>query len=466
MFHSMDKFKISFILLLCLSIFLLFFRLGSTTLTNWDEAWFAAVAQDILQRGDVIGGMWNGQMWFYEPPMVTTFLAGIMKFLGMKEGFLRLFSAVCGLSLIMVTYFLTRLLTRDHLASVLASLILLSDIEFLFRSRQIATDIPLTLFLLLSLTLWIYASRKQQLRWFYWGMFSWGLAFLTKRASPFLLAPACLAWILGVRRQLNLSKIFLGIGCVALAILPWIAAMSLRFGTEFWRMFVWGYTIRKIASVNPTTGSNSLFYLQALQHAFKIWVLLLPMAGLWILRTWRKFADSVVLITYIVTFLMFLSLASIKASWYLLPVHPVLAIIMAAFLSHFIHRTRRWQFFLMVGVCAVVGVQILHWQHEFLVPETTRHQAVMARLAQNLTNPGETIYLDDDYLPVAAFYSRRRVVPLRFNRLALERKQLSLPANHYVLTNQANVSALTIFSPNYELVAHTADLQLLKLLSP
>ena len=60
--------KLIIIFFILASGFLLFWQLGSNTLTNWDEAWFVSVAQDMVVSGNLLAGKWNGQVFFYEPP--------------------------------------------------------------------------------------------------------------------------------------------------------------------------------------------------------------------------------------------------------------------------------------------------------------------------------------------------------------------------------------------------------------
>jgi len=74
----------SVIILGFLSGVLMLYRLGATALVNWDEAWFAAVAQS--------GGMWNGEVWFYEPPFLTWVLRLVMRIFGESEFWMRLVS--------------------------------------------------------------------------------------------------------------------------------------------------------------------------------------------------------------------------------------------------------------------------------------------------------------------------------------------------------------------------------------
>ena len=373
---------------------------------------------------------------------------------GTDELWLRIPFAIFGLGIVAVTYWMTVFITRNNLAGILASTLLLADIEFLFRSRQINTDIPLTFLLLLTLLAFL---RKHWLV----GWAAWGMAFLTKRATPLLLLPALLLLWWWQRKQIDKTRWLMGMMVFGVIVAGWHGYMYYRFGTVFIQQYVMGFTIGKIASINPVTGTDPVMYMWALKHAFKVFALALPVALIWAVREWKLWR---VVLVVIATFMVMLTVAPIKASWYLLPIHPLLAIITGSFLAWIVsqitdHRSQI-VVFLLVGM--VTAWQLINWQGDYMVPDTTGNQAKMALAAGALTNSGKKIYLDDDYLPVAVFYSGRQVVPLRFNRLTMERNELSIPENHYILTNLINLPALAVFLPNYEMVADAGDLVLIK----
>ena len=313
------------------SSFLLFYHLGETSLVNWDEAWLASVSQDIAIRGDWFGGQWNGQTWFYEPPLVTWSLAVLYKIFGPSEFWLRSLNAIFGILIIIVVYNLSALITKSAKSAFISVIILLSNIEFLFRGRQINVEIPVTFFLVFT----IYAALKtlsspQRKWWLITGIFL-GLAFLTKRASPILIFPALLPIILNK----SLRGMYRPVRPVAISFLtvffvvavPWYLISYLRWGNQFINEFFLGYTLGKIRSVNPGAGTDIWFYITALRHAFKFWFPLIPFAIIW--ATVKSFRDRkiAVLTIFIWTFLIFLTLAPIKSSWFLLPIHPAIAII-------------------------------------------------------------------------------------------------------------------------------------------
>lgn len=395
-----------------ISLLLLFWDLGKNTLTNWDEALLAAVARD--------GGIWNGQRWWYEPPLVTWVLGWMIQ-ISQSEWWLRSFSAAAALALVIAVY---------KKSGTIAALVLLSTIEFLFRARQINVDIPLSLFLFLAIT------RNN-------GLFL-GLAAMTKRLSWLLAVPA-LAWSL--RRQKLWRR---EAGLFLLTALPWHIYSYFKFGPEFIDKYLVGFTLGKLTSANPVTGTSPWFYIEALKHGMKLWVLVLPLALIW---GWRQKS----LLIFVVIYLLGLSLSPIKASLYMLPMYPVLALLIGNFLTAVFKPKPTLG---LVLVIMVTLFNLLKWRDQWLVPQTSLHQATLAKEVRAITQAHETIYLDDDWLPVAVFYSHRRVVPLRFSRGDRFTDKLDLPPGSLVLTNQETIENLTARINKLETIKQINDLLL------
>ncbi len=404
-------------LIFLVSLVLLFWDLGKNTLSNWDEALLAAVAQ--------AHGFWNGERWWYEPPLVTWILSLVTK-LTYSEWWLRLPNAVGSLILVIAVY---------RKGGLISALVLLSTIEWLFRARQINVDIPLSLWVFLAITL-----RS--------GFFL-GLATMTKRLSWLLAVPA-LVWAVRKKNWRKELALFLVVA------LPWHIYSYVKFGQEFLDKYLVGFTLGKLTSVNPTTGGSPLFYVEALKHGMKLWLLILPIAGVWALRQ-RQLR---IWLIFVATYLIGLTLSPIKASWYMLPVYPALALLIGGFLRG---AFKKRQTLALVLVIIIFLVNLLKWRHEWLVPQTTVHQATLAREVKTMTEPHETVYLDDDWLPVAVFYSQRKVIPLRFNRGDRYAEPLALPNGSLVMTNEETVENLKIRAGKMQTIKRVNDLLLLRI---
>ena len=434
-----------------ISAILFFFRLGNTALTNWDEAWFGSVAQDMAKSGSLLTGNWNGQIFFYEPPLLVWLLTLTIKIFGESEFWLRSVSAISGVFTVIGCYVLAKNIAKSRLAGLLASLIILSDIEILFRSRQINVEILLTVLLLWSIIFAVKAHEGNKLRWIIFSAVCLGLAFLTKRASPVLALPAIGYLLLRTNLSLrapmksgrgNLIPLVIFFTTFIIITLPWYLLSYLKWGDQFINEFFIGYTLNKIKSVNASVGASPFFYLNSLKHAFKLWtpiLILIPLSSFKILYSPLKKA----LMIFVMVFFLGLTFAPIKSSWFLLPTHPFLAILLGYFLVSIVKFTKlhkRMKGFVnlsLLFLAVTVSVwQLYHFRNDYIVPDTTNNQATISRLAGVMVDKDRPIYLDDEYLPVAVFYSRKKVIPLRFSRTANSVPSLTnIPEGSLVLTN-------------------------------
>lgn len=435
---------------------LLFFRLGNTTLNNWDEAWFAAVARSMVERGDYLVGYWNGEPWFYEPPLVTWTLALLMRVGLTSEFWLRLPVALSGVGVVWLTYKLATFIQHSmkvkqkNLVGLMAALVLLSNIEFLFRARQINVYVPLTFFLLLAFYAAYRSLRSQSRRWIILALVAFGMSFLTARVTALLALPALVAVLWPKLMKKESRRWFLLAVLLGIAVFGWwYAAVYWRYGVTFLQKYFLGYTLTKVATTNPEVGMDWLFYLQAVKRAFKLWIVVVPVAFFWALGQLKQQKQQVWLglLIYLISFLVSLTVIPNKASWFLLPAYPVMAIAVGAWLNSLkgtvLKRTNLIRLVLVTLASGVFLFQMVYWKDQYVVPQTTAHQARMAQKAKAFTSPSETIYLDDDYLPVAVFYSQRQMRPLRFNRIIDESwGSVTLPSGSYVLSNLETVENL------------------------
>ena len=464
--------------LIAVSAFLFFYRLGNTALTNWDEAWFGSVASDMAATGNLLAGRWNGQTFFYEPPLLVWLLSLTIKIFGESEFWLRAVSAIAGIFTVLGCYFLAFKITKSRLAGLLSGLIILSDIEFLFRGRQVNVEILLTVLLLWSMIFMIKSLDNNKRKWIFFSAVCLGLAFLTKRASPVLALPAIGYLLLKAKFTLRKSIIFF-ITFITV-VFPWYLFSFLKWGDQFINEFFIGYTFNKIKSVNLDFGTSPFFYLTAIKHAFKLWFLVLILIPLISFKfpyypLKQRFPRREIrgnnhptkaILIFVIVFFLGLTLAPIKSSWFLLPIHPAIAVILGIFIDNNLKRPglfkKAWPYMALSGVTLVSIYQIWHYRYDFIVPDTTGRQAALAKLAGQLTPPQKPIYLDDDYLPVAVFYSRRQVIPLRFNRLQ-PITPLPIPSGSYILTNTETLPTLKNNYPNILPVKETSGLILVQI---
>jgi len=237
--------------LLALSAFLYFFRLGSTDLVEWDEALYSirvqAVAQDhqwLDQSSQAIGGLWTAA----HPPLVVWLMAMVSSGVGMNEWGLRLVAALCGIGCILVLYHFVLVLTQSRQLGLWSGTLLLMIPYFSRYARMAQLDVPVLLWILLSLFFfWRGLNGKV------WNFVLSGLALglgLMSKIVVAMLSPLTIIFFLagefiwGERKQAlrGCQGLILMTLLGLLIALPWHLAITWKWGTAYWKQAL-GYHI-------------------------------------------------------------------------------------------------------------------------------------------------------------------------------------------------------------------------------
>lgn len=107
-------FSVALLCVVVLAGTLLFFRLGSAPVVNWDEGFYALMSQDAGALG-VIPSI-HGEPWLEKPPLGIWIMSASMKMLGVSAFSLRLPSALFAFGSIILFFFLVRRLESTAIA--------------------------------------------------------------------------------------------------------------------------------------------------------------------------------------------------------------------------------------------------------------------------------------------------------------------------------------------------------------
>ncbi|HLF57991.1 MAG TPA: phospholipid carrier-dependent glycosyltransferase, partial [Thermoanaerobaculia bacterium] len=119
-------------------------RLGARSLADWDEAIYAQVAREMLERGDFLVPHHGGSPFFEKPPLYFWFTVGCYFVAGVTELGARLGSALSGIGVAAVVASLGFALGGRWVGTV-APVVLLTSAGFVLSSRSGMLDVPLTL---------------------------------------------------------------------------------------------------------------------------------------------------------------------------------------------------------------------------------------------------------------------------------------------------------------------------------
>ena len=123
-------------------------QLGSGSLQDWDEAIYAEIAWEIIQRGDWLTLHWGYEPWFEKPPLLMWCTALLYQLFSVDEFWSRAASAFSGIALTFITYATGKWLYDRHVG-LLSAAVLLSSYDFLFYARFGTADVMLTTFTLI-----------------------------------------------------------------------------------------------------------------------------------------------------------------------------------------------------------------------------------------------------------------------------------------------------------------------------
>lgn len=332
--------------LVVLAATVLFGDLGSIPL-RFDEAIYAEVSKEMVERGEWLTPHWNTSMWFEKPPAYLWITGLLFKIFVINEFWARFASALSAVGILLLAFLIARRIYNDS-AGVLAVLILLSTQLFVYYGRVGTTDTMLTLCIMLAI--YAYLRSADDERFWLLASASCATALMVKGAAGLIAPPVILIATIIDRRFFSTLRsrwLWLGIAVAALIAAPWHLMMYWQHGNAF----VSGYLSRHVIN-RATTNINQFnrdygFYFSVLKNFFSPWAFILPFALIFARRP-RSF---VVIVLGLMVFLGY-TFVQTKFQWYILPAIPAFAIVTGAFLTRFIETGT--QIKLGIGVLALI----------------------------------------------------------------------------------------------------------------
>ena len=222
--------KLRFYIIVVLSIVVYCSNLGGFSIYILDEAKNASCAMEMMQRNDLVVPTFNGKLRTDKPPLHYYFMIASYKALGVTPFAARLFSAVAGICLIVLTYLNVKKLTSESVAFY-TSLVLLSSLQLAIQFHLAVPD-PYLIFLLCAGLFSLFNGLQGDYRQFYLFYVAIALAFLTKGLMAIVL-PGLIALIYLILKKevgwalIRRLKIIEGVVIFCLIALPWYVAVGM-----------------------------------------------------------------------------------------------------------------------------------------------------------------------------------------------------------------------------------------------
>jgi len=354
-------------------------------LAGYDDANFSTVAKDIFLNHDWLDPQSNGIPELEHPPLFPWIQVAFFHAFGMSDFIAKLPSALCGLAVVLMTFWLARKLTGDAFFGVLAMFVMASSVYFIKYASRAMTDVPFTFFFLCSLCAWVLA--KDRPLWLLAAGFFTGAALMTRGLMGFALPVIFVLDCVLTRRRHPLG---LTAAALALAFAPAAAwyVHWIRMYTDFF------FSVQSTWLRNESFGSLSpawrkytgaFEYLWMVTKSYWPW---LPFMITGAIVAWRGRDRRLgLLLPWIVVVFVLCAVNRSRVLRYMLPAYPAFAILSAAGLLRLVREAYLKKCLQIATPLLATGVVALA-----LFPPVTLHATEtrpMALTATAATPPGE-----------------------------------------------------------------------------
>jgi 4-amino-4-deoxy-L-arabinose transferase-like glycosyltransferase len=346
--------------IMLLGMFLMVFGLGTNPLRDYDEATYASITREGLERNNITLLTLRGEPNFTKPPLYFALAHASAKLFGMTEFAFRLPSALFGLGTVFLTYFAGLVVVRNRLVALLGAMALLCNGAFVEASRQVRLDSGVAFFAMAAFCCFCIGMRRRS---FLVGVgISAGLLFLTKSLAILVIPPALLIGSIYYKnfRWLIDPLLWLGVAGGIAVMLPWLFAMNHGYGVQFWEVFLIDQGFTRIGTPIIGDGVTTWTYLRHLLRFTEPWFLLFLGALVYnakaILfspqRYWNEHKDAALFGGITLFIFTLFSISKTKLFYYLVPLYPFLALCLSV-LFVCVLKTERDMFTRQATVCGV-----------------------------------------------------------------------------------------------------------------
>jgi 4-amino-4-deoxy-L-arabinose transferase-like glycosyltransferase len=351
-------------LLLLLAAVLLFPAAGRAPLER-AEIYFVDAARAMVESGDWLVPRYRGEPFFDKPALTYWLIAAAFEGFGPTLAAARAVPALAALATILTTALLGRRLFGEA-RGLTAGLLLASTLAFTSFGRVAMSDMLLALWTAAAMAL--AAVREPPPLWRPVALGAvLGLGFLTKGPIALLLAGSGMLLLLarGGAAAWRGKPLAIPLGTAAFAVvgLGWFALLYERLGPQPLAHFFLRENLERFAGATYDSGRAPWFYAVTYLAEGLPWSCFLPLAIVRLVRERRRDegAAARLLALWLALMAVPLSLARGKIDYYLLPVYPVAALIVADYLHASWSRAERAAARLVLLATALACVAAATW---------------------------------------------------------------------------------------------------------
>ncbi len=337
-------------------------NLGANTLWDLDEGVYSEMSREMLLRDDFINTYFNYNPRFDKPPLVLWVTAFFYSIFGISELTTRIGLVLFSFLNITVLYYFTNLLFNKRTA-IFASIILGTSFQYVIQSRILYMDVPLTLFITISLLLFYLGFNKDRKFYIFMGI-SLALGTLVKGPIAIGLPGLIVLFYIGpinLYKEFKYFKTWIAALTYLLVALPWHILVYINHGNQFLSDYFGYHMLTRFSTAIETHGGPWYYYILILFLGIFPWSAFIPWLIPMIKKRWSSYKDKYkLLISWILVIFVFFSIASTKLPGYILPTYPAFAILIATWWDKLIETSKGIKkFFISNSIILLIGLIML-----------------------------------------------------------------------------------------------------------
>ena len=415
----------------------------------WDEARLAINAIEITNRGVLLVPTFHGELdlWNPKPPLATWLSALSMRLFGINELALRLPSLAAAIATTFLVYGFTLRATASRATGVLAALFLLGTGGYaeVHVARTADADSLLVFFLTATAFALFRALEELEARrnsaWFMLSASLFACAMLTKGAAAFLVLPGYAVAIIALRKaKAVLSSPAAWAGSVFVLLVAVLYSSAAEVAHPGFLMHVWRMDgAGRFAAVSDAHSGPAYYYLKELFRPWQYWtlkglddilyngsafpwslsaLLLAPLA--FISNDARARRAAIFCLATLAGFIIAISAAATKLSWYVAPAFPLIAVVCAIEVRMLALATESSPSLKLLGRATVpaafaaafvcIGLGVAKNREENASSAWSRDErlpAFLQNLPEGLTSHGKIAVISDAQWDIPAIHGER-----------------------------------------------------------
>jgi 4-amino-4-deoxy-L-arabinose transferase-like glycosyltransferase len=331
--------------------------LGNVPLRDFDEGYYATVAQDMLRQGNWLFPTYQGQPFWLKPPLIMWLMEMSYWGLGISEFSSRLPTALLSALAVPLIYAVGREIFAHRSTALYGSLVYLTLLPMMRHGRLAMLDGMINSFLLFSL--WCSLRSRTAPRWAMGIGIGLGLIALAKGvlALAFVaILGVFLGWEGGWKRLCNPSLLW-GMLLGFLPITVWYGLQISQYGQEFIDIHFKAQSIDRISSSVEGNRGNIAFYWAELGKYTVPWLFFFPQ-GIGLAFKNRRETWGKLILSFTVLYFTLISAMGTKLPWYIIPFYPFFALAVGFYLDRLRQSSQPYPKYLafLLGLCGLIGL--------------------------------------------------------------------------------------------------------------